>query len=94
MAYISVVTNARTRNARIYSLAVHPEARGKQYGRILLEKSIEFARRKQLKAIHLEVNTHNTPAINLYTQHGFTAMLIRKEYYLDGSDAFGMRLVL
>jgi len=94
VAYVTVVTNVHTRNARIYSIAVHPEARGNNYGQILLEKSIEFARQKQMKAINLEVNTNNTPAINLYEKNGFTTILIRKDYYLDGSDAFGMRLFL
>lgn len=90
LAYISITSNARTRNLRIYSIAVHPDTRGKGYAQKLLDKTIEYAKENNYKAIHLEVKITNTPAIRLYEKNGFTQNQLKPNYYLDGSHAYGM----
>jgi len=38
--------------------------------------------------IILDVDTKNTPAINLYKSLGFEVIHLRKRYYSDGADSF------
>lgn len=54
VAYISLVSRSNTSNLRIYSVAVHPLARGNGFGQILIEKSIEYASILGCKSITLE----------------------------------------
>lgn len=93
VAYASLVSNARTRNLRIYSIAVHPKFRGLKLAQLLMDQTFEYARSNRLKAITLEVKTTNIPAISLYEKYGFVKHCIRYNYYQDGSNAYGMRLV-
>lgn len=94
VAYLSLLTHARTRNLRIYSIAVHPEARGKKLAWFLLDKAIGYARQHQLKAITLEVKVSNTPAISLYEKMGFMKVCVKQNYYHDGSDAYYMKFLI
>lgn len=91
IAYSSLISNARTHNLRIYSIAVHPEAKGRKLGQLLMEKAIGFARSYQLKKITLEVNVTNETAIGLYLKNGFEATRIIYNYYADGSNAYSMQ---
>lgn len=93
IAYISLLSNARTRNLRIYSIAVRPEARGRKLGQLLIDRCIGYATENQLKAITLEVKVTNTPAIGLYEKNGFEKISLIPHYYHDGSDAFGMKRI-
>lgn len=91
IAYSSLISNARTHNLRIYSIAVHPDARGRKLGQLLMEKAIGFARSHQLKKITLEVNVTNEAAISLYLTNGFEPVHIIYNYYADGSNAYYMQ---
>ena len=57
--------------------------RKKGYGSTLLEHVIELGNKYNIVNITLEVNTNNTPAINLYKKYGFEKISIRKNYYLS-----------
>ena len=46
------------------------------------------------KAIFLEVNSQNYPAISLYRKQGFTEISRREDYYADHQDAIIMRCEL
>lgn len=94
LAYISLLSNARTRNLRIYSLAVRPEARGHRLGLLLMEECIRYATHTKLKAVTLEVNVSNATAISLYEKFGFVKATLIRNYYHDGSDAFGMKRMI
>ncbi|MDR2010517.1 MAG: ribosomal protein S18-alanine N-acetyltransferase [Bacteroidales bacterium] len=87
VAYISLLTNSKTSNVRIYSIAVHPEMRGKNYAKSLIEKSIEYSKNNKKQTLSLEVRTDNLPAINLYEKFGFKTIKIKPNYYHDGTDA-------
>ena len=94
VAYISLTSNSYTRNLRIYSIAVHPDMRGKGFAQQLLDKSILYAFENALKVVSLEVKTTNAAAISLYEKNGFTKTSIISYYYQDGSDAYRMRLLI
>lgn len=64
-------------------IAVLPEARGRGYGRKLLEFLAETAKAEQLTVITLEVRASNLAAISLYKSYGFEIQAVRKRYYTD-----------
>lgn len=55
----------------IAKMAVAPEARGKGYGDLLMEASVDFARRVGAQRLVIVSNTVLTPAIRLYEKHSF-----------------------
>lgn len=87
MGYCLVLMNAATRLARIYSLAVAPEARGVGAG----EKLVRAAEREATEAgrivMRLEVREDNTGAIKLYRRLGYRQFGTYRDYYEDHGDA-------
>ena len=75
MGYISSLSNVRTKIVRIYSIAVHPDARRKNIAQSLIDKIIEYSLQNHFSTIVLEVKTTNTKAINLYKKNGFDVLL-------------------
>ena len=55
----------------IAKMAVDADSRGKGYGNLLMEASIEGAREKGADKILIVSNTILEPAINLYKKYGF-----------------------
>jgi len=92
VGYISLLSNSHTRIIRIYSIAVHPDARGKNVAQFLINKSMEYVLGNGFFTISLEVKTTNTKAINLYKKNGFDISHIKNGYYDDGSNAYHMKL--
>ena len=81
--------------ADIQTIAVAPSARGKGYGRILMERLITEALEQGATEIFLEVRADNPVAENLYASLGFDHIDTRKRYYQpDDVDAKVMRLTL
>jgi len=89
--YLSLLINRRACSLRIYSVAVHPDFRGKGVGQWLIDQSVNMAYEKKLKKITLEVSMSNLSAIHLYEKNGFAYAGIRKNYYHDGTDAHYMQ---
>ena len=89
--FIVLLQRKNSAGLRIYSVAVSPDFRGKNYGRNLLEKAVETARERGKNHLYLEVSEHNQTAIRLYQGFGFQTTGKRKAYYKDGSDALLMR---
>lgn len=85
LAYISLVHRANASNLRIYSVAVHPSARGRGLAQALIHKSVEYAYATGLRSITLEVDTENTPAIALYAKNGFYTTAFLLGYYHHGN---------
>lgn len=80
-----------TRLARLYSLAVHPEARGLGLANSLLNAlEIKAAERGRL-SMRLEVAEHNDAAIQLYKKRGYRIFGEYNHYYEDDSDALRMQ---
>ncbi len=73
----------------IIGIAVKKSFQNCGIGTKLLENVAKIARKENKKTISLEVDEHNTNAINFYKRNGFSVTNIRKKYYKD-SDAFIM----
>lgn len=56
----------------IHTLAVHPAYLKSGAGKFTLRSCIDYAKANGIKALRLDVNEGNEPAIRLYETHGFT----------------------
>lgn len=91
VGYASLLSNARTHYLRIYSIAIHPEFKGKGLGQMMMEQIIRTAKNNNMEKITLEVNVFNKTAIILYKRNGFISRSIKKNYYHNGTDALYMQ---
>ncbi len=80
-----------TRLARLYSLAVTPDARGLGLGLALLLDSETRAADRGRLYMRLEVAKHNSRAIELYQQNNYRIFGEFCDYYEDHSDALRMQ---
>jgi ribosomal-protein-alanine N-acetyltransferase len=84
--------------AEILTIAVAARRQGRGLGRKLLEAHLGGLAAAGARAVFLEVEEGNTPAIALYRRHGFGQVGLRKSYYrrADGSaaNALVLRLAL
>lgn len=94
IAYISLLLHAGTRYLRIYSIAVHPDFRGKGLGQALMDQTIRTANECKAAKITLEVKVTNAAAIALYMKNGFIPAGIKPCYYHDGSNAIYMQRLI
>ena len=92
--YFSVLINQRACSLRIYSIAVHPDYRGRELGQVLMDQTIQTAGECKAAKITLEVKVTNTSAIGLYMKNGFIPVGIKPCYYHDGSDAIYMQRLI
>ena len=89
--YFSALINQRACSLRIYSIAIHPDFRGRRVGQLLIDQIIVIALKESLKKIILEVNVSNFPAIHLYEKNGFKCTSVKDNFYHDGSSAYCMQ---
>jgi [ribosomal protein S18]-alanine N-acetyltransferase len=80
--------------ARLYSIAVGHEARGRGLGEALLAAAEAAARRRNCRRMRLEVRQDNAGAIRLYERQGYRRFAARPSYYEDGADAWRYEKVL
>jgi len=86
---------ARDGELQVLAIAVHPDVRGRGFGRTLLEHALATARAERCQLATLEVRRSNAPAIKLYERAGFAVVHVRAGYYQDdGEDALVMTLAL
>ena len=76
--------------AEIVDMIIAEKKRKQGYGYCLLNYCIEKIKNKNCNNITLEVNTNNTPAINLYKKLGFDIVATRSKYYND-QDGYLMK---
>ena len=81
---------AGTRSARIYSIAVAAEFRGRGIARRMMRRAELEARKRGCTRIRLEVRMDNVTAIKLYESLGFRDIAVHADYYEDGACAFIM----
>ena len=79
-----------TREAHITNIAVSPVFQGRGIWTFLLNLMIQKARDNKCECISLEVRIDNDRAKKLYSDLGFEATFIRKNYYQDDVDAVNM----
>ncbi|MCQ8115787.1 GNAT family N-acetyltransferase/peptidase C39 family protein [Methylomonas rosea] len=85
--YILIIYHPGTRLARIYSLAVAPQLRGKGIAKALMLAGEQAASDDGRLYLRLEVSVDNTPAIRLYEALGFQKFGLYRDYYQDHKDA-------
>jgi ribosomal protein S18 acetylase RimI-like enzyme len=88
--YTLVLYRKGTHLARLYSLAVVPQMRGRGIARQLLLEAEKTAREQLCVFMRLEVNVGNQSAITLYEQAGYHPIGTIDDYYEDGSSALKM----
>ena len=70
-------------------LAIHPDQKGRGYGKKMMEEIVEFARSRGFLRIELSVADINTTAINLYERSGFGKEgVLRKYSFLKKEERF------
>lgn len=78
---------------QITNLAVDPDHRQQGIGTMLMLAVIDFALKKNISTLSLEVRVSNTAAQELYQKFGFVLIGLRKGYYQEtGEDAYAMCL--
>ena len=83
-----------TDEVHILNVAVHPDRRGRGFGRLLLEGTLGEARSSRARIVYLEVRAGNVVARRLYRSLGFRELGVRRGYYGPGQDAIVMELRL
>lgn len=81
-------------SARLYSIAIAPEARGQGLAKELLAASTRRLKKLGRTRYTLEVAKRNTAAIALYQKLGFVQFGVYRAYYHDGQDALRMQKAL
>ncbi len=92
--YALVLFHAGTSLARLYSIAVAPEARGHGVGAKLLKAAEAAAVEHGCVSMRLEIRVDNAPAEKLYRQSGYRPLGQVKDYYEDHADALRMEKLL
>ena len=80
--------------AQVCNVAVLPEYRRQGIAKQLIEEMLRLSTEKGCQVCELEVNTENTPAVELYKKCGFEVAGIRKNFYrrsrYNSRDAYTM----
>ena len=95
LAYLMVLFREGTQAARIYSLAVDARARGKGYGRQLLQAAEKIARQQGCTRMLAEVRQDNLASQGLFESRGYEVVEHWFHYYEDDMTAlrFAKQLV-
>ncbi|MCB1837711.1 MAG: ribosomal protein S18-alanine N-acetyltransferase [Alcanivoracaceae bacterium] len=88
VGYILIILHRGTSLARLYSIAVDSDIRGRGLGRRLLVAGEKAARDAGRIDMRLEVREDNTGAIQLYESMGYHRFGEYEDYYEDHEDAF------
>lgn len=91
LAALVVLVRRNTGIARIYSVVVAPDARGRGLAAALIGRAEAYARRVGKREMMLEVRADNVAAHALYLRLGYVEQHRLPGYYEDGSDALRFR---
>lgn len=72
--------------AHITTFAVHPEARRRGIGELLLLRIFDLASELNAQWLTLEVRASNLAAQRLYEKYGFKRAGVRRRYYSDNNE--------
>lgn len=90
LGYVLAAHAARSDEAWLLGLGVHPQERSNGYGRALMERCLARLRIDGARAVRLTVKPENTAAIKLYESTGFKKTAYIPHYYGDGEDRYEM----
>ncbi|HET6655647.1 MAG TPA: peptidase C39 family protein, partial [Gammaproteobacteria bacterium] len=88
--YALVLFRTGTSLARLYSIAVAPEYRGRGVAQALLEHSEAVSRERDCIAMRLEIRVDNAAGEQLYRKMGYRPFGTYPDYYEDHADALRM----
>ena len=75
----------------IVQFAIHPALQGKKLGNLLMAHFLNrVSTLEEVRAVTLEVRTHNEKAIGLYLNHGFQIITTKRQFCDNGDDAYYM----
>ncbi|OFE12799.1 ribosomal-protein-alanine acetyltransferase [Pseudohongiella acticola] len=94
LGYGLVLFHGATHLARLYSIAIAKQARGKGIGAKLLQALESASVNRQRFFMRLEVAKDNTAAIRLYESAGYVAFGTYEDYYEDHRDALRMQKII
>jgi len=89
-----VLQRARSSVARLYSIAISPDARERGLASRLLQEAIRHARDSGAAVLRLETRADNDAAQRLFVRHGFRPLDRKASYYEDGADALRFQISL
>lgn len=92
--YVLVLFHAGTSLARMYSLAVDAQSRGRGLGRMLMEAAEADAVEQGCVYMRLEVRPDNAGAIGLYQKMGYRQFGTLGDYYEDHMEALRFEKLL
>lgn len=72
----------------VTSLMVHPDFRGKGFGRALIDQCVSWAVKKNAEGLLLAVNSPNPSAIKLYESFGFEKWGTEERTYESNGERF------
>ena len=78
--------------SHLLKIVVDPKVRSAGVGKNLLTTAIRILIDRNIKSFFLEVEEHNTAAINLYKSLGFKIIHQKKQFYTSGATALIMTL--
>lgn len=87
LGYALVLFRSQSLVARLYSIAVAPEAAGQGIGTLLLAAAEKTARQRDCDRLRLEVHEHNAAAITRYRKSGYQEFGMHFDYYDDHGNA-------
>lgn len=87
-------TKVRVDTGYIAMLAVRNDCRNRGLGSTLVTTAIDAMRRHHCQQVTLEAEVTNLPALALYDNLGFIRDKRLEKYYLNGNDAFRLKLRL
>lgn len=87
MGYALLLFHRGTSLARLYSIAISPDAQGQGLGKRLLTEAEQSARDHDCAYLRLEVRPDNPAAIGLYEGVGYRRFAQIHDYYEDHADA-------
>lgn len=87
VAYLLLLFHRGTTLARIYSIAVDPDWRGRKLGERLMQEAETLVLAEGCSILRLEVRTDNQGAIALYERLGYRQFGQYADYYEDHADA-------
>lgn len=89
-----ILLRSDSADARVYSLATHPDWRGRGVGGALLARLEDLALAAGRTGIRLEVKESNASALALYKRAGYGRFGRIDGYYTDGTNAIRLRRTL
>jgi len=83
MGLLDVQIESWRRVARVWNLLIDEEYRRQGIGTELMKKAKEFAREKDCRAMTVETQTTNWPALNFYLKMGFQICAVDDHFYTN-----------